>query len=66
MLSDRASFCCWVEPLSDGDRWMFLSSDGAMHVGPSYEREDSLEEIGAVLSQWRASAGNAEPHSPQI
>ena len=63
MLSDRA-FCCWVEPLNDGDRWVFLSPEGAMFVGPNYEREGSLEEIGAMLAQWRVSGGGAERPSP--
>ena len=57
MMADRSSFCCWVEPLSDGDRWVFLGPSGRTHVGPGYDREDSLEAIRAVVSQWRASNG---------
>jgi hypothetical protein len=55
LMPDRSSFCCWVEPLADGGRWMFLDRDGMTYVGPAYQREASLEEIEAVLSRWRAS-----------
>ena len=55
LMPDRSSFSCWVERWSDGDRWVFLGPNGKTHVGPAYNREDSLEAIGAVLSRWRAS-----------
>jgi hypothetical protein len=60
MMQDRSSFCCWVEPLADGARWMFLDPDGTTNVGPCYEHEDSLEAIEAVLSRWRAVHGLVE------
>lgn len=60
MMADRTFFCCWVEPLSDGDRWVFLGPSGRTYVGPGYNREDSLEAIGAVVSRWRASSGLQE------
>jgi hypothetical protein len=59
MMPDRLSFCCWVEQLNDGDRWVFLSPTGTMHVGPAYQREGSLDEIREVLSRWRVSGGLA-------
>jgi len=60
MMADRSSFSCWVEPLADGERWMFLDPSGTTSVGPAYEREGSLDEIEAVLSRWRASGGSVE------
>jgi len=61
MMADRSLFCCWVEPFGDGDRWVFLSSSGRTYVGPAYDREDSLEAIGAVASRWWASTGLQDP-----
>lgn len=62
MMADRSSFCCWVESLSDGDRWVFRGPDGKTHIGPDFGREDSLEAIGALLSRWRASNDRIEHH----
>jgi len=64
MMPDQSSFCCWVEPLSDGDRWVFLSPDGATYVGPAYAGENSLEQIGGVLSGWLGSNGLNERFPP--
>jgi hypothetical protein len=66
MMPDRASYCCWVEPLSDGDRWVFLSPTGAMYVGPNYDREESLADIEAILSRWRESGDDMQHHSQQM
>jgi hypothetical protein len=63
MMPDQSSFCCWVEPLGDGDRWIFLSSDGATYVGPVYGGEDSLEQIKEALSRWLRSTGRVERYS---
>jgi hypothetical protein len=63
MMADQSSFCCWVEPLSAGDRWIFLNSDGATYVGPAYGGEDSLEQIKGLLSRWLHSAGLVERYS---
>lgn len=60
MMPDRSSFCCWVEPLADGGRWMFLDRDGTTYVGPPYQREASLEEIEAMLVRWRAARDSGE------
>ena len=65
LMPDRSSFCCWVEPRSEGDRWMFLGPSGKAHIGPEYDREDSLDAIGAVLSRWRASSDALDHQSPE-
>lgn len=50
--NDGMLFVCWVEPIADQRRWIFISRHQDRYVGPPYDGEDSLGQIKALVNEW--------------
>jgi hypothetical protein len=50
--NDGMLFACWVEPLGDLQRWIFISRDQDRYIGPVYQGEASLGQIKALVNEW--------------
>jgi hypothetical protein len=57
---DGTFFVCWVEPVEDRDRWIFISRDRVRYTGPSYEGQNTLPVIRDLVANWWDSTRQLE------
>jgi hypothetical protein len=54
--SDGTLFVCWVEPIADELRWVYVSAQPPVrYAGPNYDGETSSDRMKTRLNSWWAA-----------